>query len=272
MMKVWFVVLDDVFFLPPYLDATLERLDEDFEIVGITPVPDFDSVGEMYNLGRQRMEMFGVLPTAVLGGLTLTFRGLDVFDFDGRLFSRKFSIESVAKKYDIPIVETDDVNDSEFIERIRSEDVDVLVSSNPAIFSTELLEAPNIGCINRHTSYLPENKGLYPVYWALLEDQDYSGAAVHWMEEDIDEGEILTRERIPIHSGDTLISLYVRGYKLSAKLTATALRQIHDGTPKPIKNSGGTYHSYPEESDIKMFKQQDQSVLRLDDVLHLIRW
>lgn len=271
-MKVWFVVMDEVFFLPPYLEETLARLPDDVTAVGVTPVGEFESPRDAVATLRERAAMFGRWQALLLAVLAVFFRLGALILPDGYVAGRPLSVRAVADRHDVRVVETDDINSSSFVSTIEEANVDVVVSSNPEIFGQELLEAPRIGCINRHTSYLPQNRGLYPVYWALADRQESTGASVHWMTEGIDEGAIIQREAIPISTGDTLVSLYIEGYDRSAGLTVRSLEQIRDGSVDPIPNEGGNYNSVPDPETVRRFHAQPHGAVDLSDAVCLLRW
>lgn len=77
------------------------------------------------------------------------------------------------------------------------------------IYPKEILEIPTHGVVNLHPAYLPYNRGWHTPSWAILEETPY-GATLHFMEEDIDSGDIIARKQIEIQPDDTADSLYGR--------------------------------------------------------------
>ena len=59
-------------------------------------------------------------------------------------------------------------NDEELIAKCKELDM-VILAWWGRIIKGELLEAPNHGFVNLHTSFLPYGKGKHPHYWSLVE-------------------------------------------------------------------------------------------------------
>ena len=64
-----------------------------------------------------------------------------------------------------------------------------------------------LGIINVHTGYLPYNRGNYPNVWPII-DGTPAGVSLHYMDEGIDTGPVIARERVPVEPWDTGESLH----------------------------------------------------------------
>lgn len=51
-------------------------------------------------------------------------------------------------------------------------------------------------CLNIHYSLLPNYRGLHSTVWAILNDEDYLGATIHVMNENIDDGPIVYQYKV----------------------------------------------------------------------------
>lgn len=51
-------------------------------------------------------------------------------------------------------------------------------------------------CLNIHYSLLPNYRGLHSTVWAILNDEDYLGATIHIMNENIDDGPIVYQYKV----------------------------------------------------------------------------
>jgi len=80
------------------------------------------------------------------------------------------------------------------------------------------------GVINLHPSYLPFNRGAYPNVWSILEKTP-AGATIHYIDEEIDTGDIIAQKQVTIEPFDTGKSLY-------KKTEDTALGLFKDTWPK----------------------------------------
>lgn len=64
--------------------------------------------------------------------------------------------------------------------------------------------------INIHPSLLPKHKGLHTHQRALDAGDKQHGCTVHWVNEGVDEGEIIAQASIDVHENDTADSLATR--------------------------------------------------------------
>ena len=77
----------------------------------------------------------------------------------------------------------------------------------PNIISKKVYSSIKYGFVNTHNSFLPNNKGMHPYYWAVVENCQY-GVTLHWINEGIDTGDIIAQEKIKIGWEDNADSIY----------------------------------------------------------------
>jgi methionyl-tRNA formyltransferase len=116
----------------------------------------------------------------------------------------------------------------------------------PYIIPNEVLSIPKIGVVNLHPAFLPYNKGWHTPSWAIIEGYPY-GATLHFMEEALDEGDIIHQKQIEVLPIDTANSLYKRVLKLEEEVFFEAFELLSSLNPKRIKQVGkGTSHQKKE--------------------------
>nr|WP_314538329.1 formyltransferase family protein [uncultured Campylobacter sp.] len=137
----------------------------------------------------------------------------------------------LCKKADIPFKYIDDINSNENIAWIRSLSPDIIFCfgwSN--LIKKDLLGLPKMGVVGYHPALLPKNRGRHPLIWTLALGLNVSGSTFFFMTEGIDDGDILSQEKVEILYEDDAKSLY-------DKVSNIALRQIEDFLPKLQNNS-----------------------------------
>ena len=75
------------------------------------------------------------------------------------------------------------------------------------IVSPQLIEAFPNRIINLHPSMLPKYKGLHAIERALESGDHETGVSIHYVNEELDGGEIIIQEAVPILPDDTIESL-----------------------------------------------------------------
>jgi len=116
------------------------------------------------------------------------------------------------------ISEGDEFKTDDNIKKLKDLDLDYIISIHfPHIYPKSILDIPKHGVINLHPAYLPFNRGWHTPTWAIYEDTPY-GATLHFIDEDIDSGDIIARKKIEKKPGDTAHTLYQRALKMEKKL------------------------------------------------------
>ena len=113
-----------------------------------------------------------------------------------------------ADKLGIPhsyIESTDEIN---MIRLIQAWNVDLIVLAGwMRIVTKDFINAFRGRIINVHPSLLPKYKGLHAVEQAMDAGDEYTGATVHYVNEELDGGEIIIQSKVPILHNDDIKSL-----------------------------------------------------------------
>ncbi len=157
------------------------------------------------------------------------------------------SIEELALDYPMKIREVDDHNGPETVRALKEFAPDIGILTNTRRIRTHVLSIPRMGFLNLHASLLPKYAGLEAIFWALYYGEKEVGVTVHFVTEDIDRGDILMQEKIPVTEWDDEISLQRKSLWLGTYLVMEALRGLKTGTlvPQPQSMEGATYYSWP---------------------------
>lgn len=102
------------------------------------------------------------------------------------------------------------------------------------IIPKALLDYPRYGCINVHASLLPKLRGGAPIHHALIDGYLETGITIMYMNEKMDEGDIISQRSIPITENDNLGMLHDKLSQLGSELLMETLPEIIAGTNKRI--------------------------------------
>lgn len=112
-------------------------------------------------------------------------------------------VDKIAEKYNLKLYEEKDINNPEFIDKIKNIDIDLITVVNfEQILKKDIINLPKKGCINTHASLLPKYRGRAPLNWAILNGENEVGVTVHYIEEGIDTGDIILQEKIKVEQSD----------------------------------------------------------------------
>ena len=91
-----------------------------------------------------------------------------------------------------------DINNNSFQKRLAAYKCDLFVSmSFNQIFKRETFSIPSKGTINCHAGKLPLYRGRNVLNWALINDEKEFGITVHFVDENIDTGDIILQKTFP---------------------------------------------------------------------------
>ncbi|SEJ36055.1 methionyl-tRNA formyltransferase [Halohasta litchfieldiae] len=159
------------------------------------------------------------------------------------------------------------------LELIESIQPDVVVAVGyQHIVPEDILKIPDEGCINVHPGYLPHGRGFNPNVWSIIENLP-AGATVHYMDDGIDTGEIIARERVDKSAADTGKSLYQRIERACVDLFKQTWPSIESSTVEavPQTESDATYHQKSDFVDLcRIDPEQTYEAKELIDILRAL--
>ena len=101
----------------------------------------------------------------------------------------------------------------------------------------EIFNIPRHGTINLHASLLPNYRGAAPINWCLINGEIKTGVTTFYINEKIDQGDILLQKEIMIKNEDDFGSLYNKLSEVGAELVVKTVEGIFNNSLKPIKQN-----------------------------------
>lgn len=177
--------------------------------------------------------------------------------FPDRIDSKFYSFRKLAKRNSIKVVKIFNVNNEESRKILSKEKPDIFVSVFfNQILKSEIISISRLAVLNIHPAYLPDYKGVSPVFWALVNGEKKSGVSVHFIDRGIDTGGIIKKEQIKIDGNDTEDSLYWKAVLTGAPLLVSAINEIKEKKNVEVTdNKGGRYFSLPTKEAVEKFRK-----------------
>ncbi|MDC0039285.1 formyltransferase family protein [Gammaproteobacteria bacterium] len=113
----------------------------------------------------------------------------------------------------------------------------------PLVIKQPLLSICESGFINTHPSLLPNNRGKHPNFWAIVEEGRF-GVSLHYVEPEIDAGDLIAQREIIYDWLDTGQSLYEEAEKAMIDLFVEQYPNIRNNKSlrRPQDLSAGSFH------------------------------
>ena len=186
---------------PEFAEFTLRRLVEDgYNIVGVVTMPDKP-------MGRHG----SVLQSSPV---------------------KKYAVEQ-----GIPVLQPEKLKDPAFLEALAALKADLQIVVAFRMLPEMVWNMPRLGTFNLHGSLLPQYRGAAPINWAIINGDKETGVTTFFLKHEIDTGDIIHQERIPILPDDNAETMHDKLMALGADLTVRTLQDILAGNIKPIPQS-----------------------------------
>ena len=169
-----------------------------------------------------------------------------------------------ASSENVQILQPEDINSSETIVALKAMNLDIMVvAAYGQIFTQELLQLPNLGCVNIHASLLPKWRGASPIQHAILSGDEKSGVTIMQMCQKMDAGDIWLQEPCDIEKYDTAQSLHDKLSAIGGDIILNAIDAIAQGGRKPT----------PQDSHLASYcskLKKDQGQIQWDESADII--
>ena len=238
---------DDVLFLKPFEDLLKSRKD-----ISKVYYTDFFTPGS--NKTEYAKQSFKLMSKMFIAHYMV----LSVFKFILRYlpislkYKKNASLVHLCQFYGLELIRVESVNSPMFISQMKEHSINTLLSITSQIYKTEILNIPNLKIYNFHPSLLPNNKGRFPIFWAIMKNER-NGLSCHVVNEKIDDGEVINQIKLPRVSevSEGMNNVFEHfGDFISDSI------DIIDGTKEAI--TGGNYPSFygatPKDLDVMNYK------------------
>jgi len=149
--------------------------------------------------------------------------------------------ESPVKKYAIrrklKVLQPDKLKDPLFLDELRSLNADLQLVVAFRMLPEVVWNMPPMGTINLHASLLPQYRGAAPINWVIINGENETGVTTFKLKHEIDTGNILLQEKIPIGENETAGELHDRMMDIGAQLLVRTVQGLEEGTLEEISQS-----------------------------------
>lgn len=142
----------------------------------------------------------------------------------------------------------------------------------PWRFPASVLHTPRLGAMNIHQSMLPKHRGPLPIHWAIRNGEPETGVTIHWMDERLDTGNIITQEGGIRLDDDIVPARLWRDVNATiGRILPVALERAAEGFPGEPQN--GRLASYAGWMEIEFFfVDWRQSAQRIHHQVRTVRF
>jgi methionyl-tRNA formyltransferase len=175
-------------------------------------------------------------------------------ELDLPVFLTARATTDVALRHAIPRYGVSSLKDGVAAEVMAALEAEVAcVACFPHRIPAALLRLPRHGFLNVHPSLLPRYRGPAPVFWQLRAGETETGVTVHWLDADLDTGDLAAQHGVPLAAGLCGPDIDLRLAAAGGELLAGVLNGLAAGKaarrPQPAE---GTCQTWPTPEDFSI--------------------
>lgn len=148
------------------------------------------------------------------------------------------SVKKYATEHHLTLFQPEKLRNVDFLSEIKNLQADIFVVVAFRMMPKVLFEIPRLGTFNLHASLLPDYRGAAPINYAIINGEKKTGVTTFFINEKIDEGDILLQAETEINPDENAGNLHDRLMAIGAKLVVETLDKIAMGNlhkqPQPI--------------------------------------
>ncbi|MBC6698396.1 methionyl-tRNA formyltransferase [Hymenobacter puniceus] len=140
------------------------------------------------------------------------------------------AVKQAAEAHGVPVLQPTNLKSPEFQAELEGYAADLQVVVAFRMLPEAVWNMPPRGSINIHASLLPQYRGAAPINWALIYGETQTGVTSFFLRHEIDTGDLIFQDVIPIAAEDDFGSLYEKLKLAGAALALRSVQAIAAGT------------------------------------------
>lgn len=173
------------------------------------------------------------------------------------------AVKMYAVENNLTVLQPEKLRNPEFLEEIKKLNADIFVVVAFRMMPKILFEMPELGTFNLHASLLPDYRGAAPINFAVINGEEKTGATTFFINEKIDEGNILLQQELDILPNENAGSLHDRLMEMGAGLIVKTLDGLSENSiiekPQPeVKHPKNAFKIFKDDTKIDWTKSSKE--------------
>ena len=143
-------------------------------------------------------------------------------------------VKKTALEHGLPLLQPEKLKDPLFLEQLASYQANLFVVVAFRMLPAVVWQMPELGTFNLHASLLPQYRGAAPINFAIINGETETGLTTFFLNEEIDMGAVIMREKVGIRPDETAGELHDELMVLGNKLVVETIKKVEQGTVDPL--------------------------------------
>ena len=142
-------------------------------------------------------------------------------------------VKKTALEHNLPLLQPEKLKSPEFLDQLASYQANLFIVVAFRMLPAVVWQMPELGTFNLHASLLPQYRGAAPINFAIINGETETGLTTFFLNEEIDKGAIIMREKVAIRPDETAGELHDELMLLGNKVVVETIKAIENGVTNP---------------------------------------
>ena len=138
-------------------------------------------------------------------------------------------VKKTALEHGLPLLQPEKLKDDSFLNQLAAYQADLFIVVAFRMLPATVWQMPRLGTFNLHASLLPQYRGAAPINFAIINGETETGLTTFFLNEEIDKGAVIMREKVAIRSDETAGELHDELMLLGNKVVVETIKKIETG-------------------------------------------
>ena len=143
-------------------------------------------------------------------------------------------VKKTALEHNLPLLQPEKLKDPMFLEQLASYHANLFIVVAFRMLPAVVWQMPELGTFNLHASLLPQYRGAAPINFAIINGETETGLTTFFLNEEIDKGAVIMREKVAIRPDETAGELHDELMLLGNKVIVETIQKIESGDIKAL--------------------------------------
>ena len=138
-------------------------------------------------------------------------------------------VKKTALEHNLPLLQPEKLKDPMFLEQLASFQANLFIVVAFRMLPAVVWQMPRLGTFNLHASLLPQYRGAAPINFAIINGETETGLTTFFLNEEIDKGAVIMREKVAIRPDETAGELHDELMVLGNQVVVETIKKIGKG-------------------------------------------
>jgi methionyl-tRNA formyltransferase len=138
-------------------------------------------------------------------------------------------VKKTALEHNLPLLQPEKLKDPMFLEQLASFQANLFIVVAFRMLPAVVWQMPELGTFNLHASLLPQYRGAAPINFAIINGETETGLTTFFLNEEIDKGAVIMREKVAIRPDETAGELHDELMGLGNQVVVETIKKIEKG-------------------------------------------